>query len=177
MAWVVRTRGEPHSLSLAIQEEVGRASGGLPVGNIRSMDEILAESTAGRELNMVLLCIFAGSALNSAATGIYGLIAYSVQQRTKRNWYPHGIWSGEKGDVLRLIVGQGMIKIALGVGLGIGLALLLAHLMSTWLFGVRPTDPATLAIAALILSVVAFVLTLHPGPPRGQSRSDGGAEV
>ena len=83
IAWVFRTRGERSGLSLAIQKELEQASGGLPVGDIRSMDQILVRSTGGRELNMLLLSILGGSALVLAAIGIYGLIAYSVQHRTK----------------------------------------------------------------------------------------------
>ncbi len=87
--WMVRTRVEPHSLSSAIKNELVQASRGLAVVNIRSMDEIESASTARQDFNMVLMLIFGGSALLLAAIGIYGLMAFSVEQRTQRNRNPH----------------------------------------------------------------------------------------
>jgi hypothetical protein len=83
VAWVVRTRAEPHALSSAIQRELMQASGGLPIGAVSSMDEMLAQSTASQSFNMLLLSIFASAAVLLAGIGIYGLMAYSVQQRTQ----------------------------------------------------------------------------------------------
>ena len=79
----MRTRGEPHALSAAIQKELREASGGLPVARIKSMDEIVVQSTARSDFNMLLLTVFGCAALLLAAIGVYGLMAYSVEQRTQ----------------------------------------------------------------------------------------------
>src|SRR5947208_15828001 len=83
ITWVIRTRVEPYSLSKEIQDELRMASGGVPVAHIRSMEQARGESTARTDFNMTLLMIFAGVALLLAAIRIYGLMAYSVQQRTQ----------------------------------------------------------------------------------------------
>ena len=83
LAWMVRTRAEPMTLAPAIQEQLKQASGGLPVARLRAMDDVMAQSTARSDFNMLLLTVFAGSALVLAAIGVYGLMAYSVQQRTQ----------------------------------------------------------------------------------------------
>ncbi len=83
IVWLARTKGDPHALSAAIQKELRQASGGLPVARVRTMDEVVVQSTAREDFNMLLLTIFGGSALLLAAIGIYALMAYSVQQRTQ----------------------------------------------------------------------------------------------
>jgi len=81
--WIVKTRQEPHQMTALLSEQLRQASGGLPVARVRSMEEVVARSTARQDFNMLLLTIFGGSALVLAAIGIYGLMAYSVQQRTQ----------------------------------------------------------------------------------------------
>ena len=83
MIWIVHSQGEPHSLATPIAEALREASGGLPVAHIRTMEEIVVKNTSRQRFNMLLLTIFGSSALLMAAIGIYGLMAYSVQQRTQ----------------------------------------------------------------------------------------------
>jgi ABC-type antimicrobial peptide transport system permease subunit len=161
MAWVVRIHGEPHSLSLAIQEELRRTSGGLPVESIRSMDEVLAQSTAGRKFNMLLLSIFGGSALLLAAIGIYGLMAYSVQQRTKEIGIRMAL-GAKSSDVRNMVLFQGLRLVFVGIAIGIPAALFLTRFIASFLFGVRAQDPAVFAAVPILLSAVTIFAVWLP---------------
>jgi putative ABC transport system permease protein len=161
MAWVVRTRGEPHAGSLVIQKELREASGGLPVASIRSMDEILVRSTAGREFNMLLLSIFGGSALVLAAIGIYGLMAYSVQQRTKEIGIRMAL-GAKSSDVRNMVLLQGMRLILVGVAIGIPTALSLTRFIASFLFGVKAQDPVVFGSVPIFLSAVAIFAVWLP---------------
>jgi putative ABC transport system permease protein len=110
---------------------------------------------------MLLLGTFAGMALTLSAVGLYGVISYAVARRTHEVGIRMALGAAH-ADVLRLIVGQGMKVVAIGLALGIGLALLSTRLISSLLYGVRPTDAATLAVASLGLVVVAFLATYIP---------------
>jgi hypothetical protein len=169
VAWLVRTLGDPGSLQRAIQQELSYATGGLPVSGVRSMDEILAQSTAGREFNMLLLTLFGGSALLLAAIGIYGLIAYSVQQRTREIGVRIAL-GAEAGEVRNMVISQGMRVALLGVLAGCAAAFCLTHLMSSFLFGVKSRDPAVFVSAPVLLSIVAFFAVWQPA--RRASRID-----
>jgi putative ABC transport system permease protein len=156
LAWVVRTRGEPYSMSSAIENELRQASGGLPVSRPRTMEEIVARSTARSDFNMLLLTIFAGSALLLAAIGIYGLMAYSVQQRTQEI----GIRLALGADALRvrnMILFQGMSVALIGVVIGLASAFGLTRVIASFLFGVTARDPAVfVAVPVLLVAVAMF---------------------
>jgi putative ABC transport system permease protein len=169
VAWIVRTFGAPRSLRLAIQKELIRASGGLPVSSVRSMHEILAQSIAGREFNMLLLTIFGGSALLLAVIGIYGLMAHSVQQRTRELGVRLAL-GAEPGDVRNMVIFQGVRMAAIGVVIGCAAASSLTNLIARFLFGVKPWDPVVFGLAPVLLGVVAlFAVSL---PARRASRID-----
>ena len=139
MKWVVRTRGNPMSLSAAIQEELRQVSG-LPVTDIRTMDEVISRSTSRQRFNMLLMTVFGGSALFLAAIGIYGLMAYSVQQRTQEIGIRLALGAGA-GSVRRMVVFQGMRLALLGVVVGLGAAFGLTRLIAAlpvWGQGQRP---------------------------------------
>jgi predicted permease len=153
--WVIRTHGDPHLLSPFIQKELRQGSGGLPVAHIRSMDEVVVQSTARNDFNMSLLTIFAGSALLLAAIGIYGLMSYSVQQRTQEIGIRMAL-GAESGDVRRLVMVQGMQLVIAGVVCGIAGAFGLTRLLNSFLFGVKPLDPMVFVAVPVLLTAIAL---------------------
>jgi predicted permease len=160
MAWVVRTRTDPYRLSGAIQEQLRQASG-LPVSDVRSMDDVMARSSSRQRFNMLLMTIFAGSALLLAAIGIYGLMAYSVQQRTGEIGIRMAL-GAEAEQVRRLVVVQGMRLAVIGMVVGLAAALGLTRLITSVLFGVQPRDPAIFIGIPLLLAAVSFVAVWVP---------------
>jgi putative ABC transport system permease protein len=159
--WLIRTRLEQQRLVSAISEPLRRASGGRPVGNIRTMDEVLSRSIAKQRFNMVLLSVFAFIALLLAAVGIYGVMAYSVAQRTHEIGVRMAL-GAQRSDVLALVLWRGMKLALIGVGIGIGTALTLTRLMRSLLFDVSPSDPVVVGCAGLLLMAVALVACLIP---------------
>ena len=160
IAWVVRTRGEPHRSSAAIQEEI-RQMTGLPVSDVRTMDEIVVLSTSREQFNMLLMIVFGGSALLLAAIGIYGLMAYSVAQRT----HEIGIRVALGADapaVRRMVILHGMRLTIVGVVIGIVGAYGLTRFIASFLFGVKPLDPVAFAVIPLLLGGVAFLAVWVP---------------
>ena len=156
LAWVVRTRGDSLSSVPAIQNELRQGSGGLPVARPRTMDEIVVRSTARSDFNMLLLTIFAGSALLLAAIGIYGLMAYSVQQRTQEIGIRMAL-GADSGSVRNMIVRQGMGVAVVGIAIGLASAFGLTRVIASLLFGVSAKDPAVFVIVPVLLSAVALV--------------------
>jgi predicted permease len=161
ITWAVRTNVEPFSLSREIQMELRAASGGLPVAHIRSMEEVRRESTSRADFNLTLLAIFAGVALLLAAIGIYGLIAYSVQNRTQEIGIRMALGASRQ-DVRRMVVKQGMMLVLIGVFLGAAAGLGLTRLMVSLLYGVKAADPVSLVSAAAALASVALLATYVP---------------
>jgi putative ABC transport system permease protein len=167
--WVVRTKLQPFSLSADIQRELREASGGLPVAHIRSMQQVVGESTARNDFNMTLLTIFAGVALVLAAIGIYGLMAYSVQQRTQEIGVRMALGANPR-QVRRMVVFQGMQLNFFGLILGVICSLALTRLMKSMLFGVKPWDPVTIIVVVIVLSLVTLLAAYLPA--RRASRVD-----
>jgi len=156
VAWIVRTRGEPSTLSASIQRELRLASGGLPVARPRTMDEIVVRSTARSDFNMILLTTFALSALLLAAIGIYGLMAYSIQQRTQEIGIRMALGAASH-TVRNMVIRQGMSVALFGVALGLVSAYGLTRVISAFLFGVTARDPVVFVGVPLLLSGVALV--------------------
>jgi predicted permease len=169
VTWAVRTKVAPYSLSANIQRELRAASGGLPLAHIRTMDQVAKESTARNEFNMTLLSIFAGIALLLAAIGIYGVMAYSVQQRTQEIGIRMAL-GAQPGDVLRMVLRHGLLLCLVGIAVGISGAFAVIHLMKSLIFGVSPTDPVTFVSVAILLAGVAFFACWIPA--RRASRVD-----
>ena len=161
MSVVVRTEGDPHGIVAAIQGEVTAMDKDLPAYNFRTLDEYLAASVAQPRFNTTLLAVFAGMALLLTAVGLYGVMSYSVNQRTHEIGIRMALGAG-RGDVLKLVVGQGMTLTATGVVVGLTGAFFMTRLLESLLFGVSATDPVTFAAIALLLAGVALVACFVP---------------
>jgi len=160
LKWVVRTRGNPFTLSAAIQEQLRQASG-LPVSDVRTMDEVVSRAASRQRFNMLLMTIFGCAALFLASLGVYGLMAYSVQQRTQEIGIRMAL-GAETGHVLKMVISQGMGLALAGVVVGVGSALGLSRLLASFLFGVKPRDLAVFIAVPLVLSAVSFVAVWLP---------------
>ena len=160
MAWVVRTEVDPGTISAAIQEEL-RQSTGLPVTDVESMEEIVSISTSRRRVNMLLMSVFGGSALLLAAIGIYGLMAYSVQQRTQEIGIRMAM-GAESGKVRTMVIRQGMALVIVGVAVGLGAAYFLANVLASFLFEVEPRDVTVFVSVPVVLTLIALAAVAIP---------------
>ena len=146
------------------------------VFNVRTMDQIVSQSVAPRRFSMMLLTIFAVVALVLASIGIYGMMSYSVAQRTREIGLRMTL-GAQRGNVLRLVIGQGMRLALVGVVLGLIAAFALTRTMTTLLFGVSATDPLTFVLISVLLGFRGVVGMLDAGAPCNQSRSDSRAQI
>ncbi len=160
VAWVVRTQADPHPLVPAIREQLRQATG-LPVSDVHSMDEVVSISTARQRFNMLLMTVFGAMALLLAAIGIYGLMAYSVEQRTQEIGIRLAL-GAETSRVRNMVVRQGMGLALAGVVVGLGAAWALARLMESFLFGVKSRDPLVFVAVPLVLAMVALLAVWLP---------------
>ncbi len=161
MTLVVKSHSDPMSLVAAVRSQVLAVDPDLPVYKVMSLDEIVAESVARPRFNMFLLAIFSALALVLAAIGIYGLMSFSVSQRT----HEIGIrlaMGARSGDVFKLVVGEGMALALAGLALGLAVAWAITRYLSSMLFGVTTTDPWTFAGVCLVLAAVALVAVTLP---------------
>ena len=160
IAWVVRTKVPPRSLSTQIQETL-RQSTGLPVTDVEAMDSIVSTSVSRQRFNMWVMSVLAGCALLLAAIGIYGLMAYSVEQRTQEIGIRMAL-GAQAAQVRQMVVGQGMALAIVGVVIGLGAAFGLSRLISSFLFGVKARDPLAFSAMPLVLALVALVAVWLP---------------
>jgi putative ABC transport system permease protein len=158
---VVRTDVDPASLAATVRNAVWEIDKEQPVSNIRTMEDILADSIARQRFSMLLLGVFAGVALLLAAVGIYGVMSYSVAQRTHEIGIRMAL-GAQTSAVLKLAVGYGLKLVVAGVVIGLVAAFVLTRLMSTLLFGITATDPATFALISLLLIAVAAIASYIP---------------
>jgi predicted permease len=149
------------SLSAAIRNQVRAIDPSEPVSQIVTMDERLSNSVAQRRFQMLLLAVFASVALVIAMVGIYGVISYAVSQRTHEIGIRMAL-GAQAGDVLRMVIWRGMSLALIGVALGLAAALALTRVLKNLLFEVSATDPATFALIALLLIVVALIASYIP---------------
>ena len=158
----VRADGKPEATLSAVRRKVHDIDPELPLSNVRTMDYWISTSSAQPRLNAALLGAFAGVALLIAAIGIYGVLAYSVNQRSREIGLRIAL-GAQQSRVLSWIVGQGMGVAATGIAAGLAGGLALSRLLATLLFGVQPRDPLTFSLVAVLLFTVAFAACLVPG--------------
>jgi predicted permease len=160
IAWIVRTQLPPQNLSNAIQEQL-RQSTGLPVSDVQSMDEIVSVSVSRQRFNMWVMTVFGSCALLLAAIGIYGLMAYSVEQRTQEIGIRLAL-GAQASQVRTMVVVQGMLLALVGVAIGLAAAFGLARLIASLLFGVTAKDPIVFAGVPILLTAVALLAVWLP---------------
>ncbi len=169
MTVVMRTSEDPMDVLPEVRRVVYGPQKSQPVFDVKTMEQMLASSMASRRFPMLLLGVFAGLALALAAVGVYGLIAYSVSQRRHEIGIRMAL-GARTGDVLRLVIIQGLRLALVGAAIGITAALVLTRLMTRLLYGVSPADPLTLVVVSV--SVVAVVALASYVPARRATRVD-----
>jgi putative ABC transport system permease protein len=161
VAVTVNTEGNPLALLAPARNAVHAVDPNLPLANPQTMESLVESSVGQRKLSMILLGLFSGIALLLASIGIYGVMSYSVAQRTRELGIRMALGAA-RPRVLALVVGQGMTLAVLGVTIGLGASFALTRFLTTQLYGVKPTDPATFVMVAGVLSGVALLATLVP---------------
>lgn len=162
MRLVVRTVSNPLHAVAAVKNQIQTIDKDLPIDDAKSMQQLLAESTSGRRFNMLLLTLFAVVAVILAVVGIYGVMSYTVTQRTHEIGIRVAL-GAQPSDVFRIVIGQGMLLAMIGVAFGLVGAFALTRLMTTMLFGVEPTDPLTFICLSVLLIGVGLVACYLPG--------------
>src|SRR5581483_6019117 len=157
----VRTPGDPAGTASALQSAAWSLDSQLPVTQIRTMEQVIGESYAPRRFNMILVLVFAGSALLLASVGLYGVMAYSVTQRTKEIGVRMAM-GAQQADILRMMMRWGMLLTVIGVAIGTVGSFFVTRLLTDFLFGVKPSDAITFAGVAAVLGLVALLACYIP---------------
>ena len=160
LAWVIRTRGEPMKMRAAVEEQLRQITG-LPVTDVRAMEEVVSRSTSRERFHMLLMCVFGGVSLLLAAIGIYGLMAYSVEQRTQEIGIRMAL-GAEQTDVRAMVLRQGLTFALIGVVLGTAGAFALAKQIASFLFGVTAWDPLVFGAIPMVLIATAALAAWWP---------------
>jgi predicted permease len=161
IAFVARTSGNPDAVAGGIRDAVRALDPSLPMYGIRNFTEIVARSSARRSFTFLLIAVASGVALILGAIGLYGVLSYVVRLRTREMGIRLAI-GAQPGEVRRMVLRQGLLVSGLGVGVGLAGAVVLTRFLATLLFGVSPTDPTVLALAALLLLIVAAAASWLP---------------
>jgi ABC-type antimicrobial peptide transport system permease subunit len=159
--FVVRTGGDQQSMAAAVRNELRKIDRDQPITEITTLAQLRSRSVAQQRLNTLLVGLFAAIALALAAIGVYGVISYSVTQRTHEIGIRVAL-GAQAGDVLKLVVGQGMALVLIGIAVGLAASFALTRLMEGLLFDVSATDPLTFIVIALLLSFVAMLACWVP---------------
>jgi putative ABC transport system permease protein len=158
---VIRTSGDPMRIAPAVKSEIRTIERDIPVSEVRTMEQYMARAVARPHFNVVLLGAFAGLALALASLGLFGVISYSVAQRTQEIGIRRALGAPD-GRVIAMVVKQGMLLAFAGVAVGLAGALALTRFLETLLFEIKPTDAATFAAVAAVLTVVTLGACLVP---------------
>ena len=161
MTIVVRTAGDPAEMAPAARREIAAIDPDQPVSDVRTMTQVMADTVGRARFNTLLLGIFAGLATLLAAVGIFGVMNYSVQLRTREIGLRMAL-GAQPGRVLMLVLRQGLILTLIGIGVGLAGALALSRVMSGLLYGVTASDPATFAAIVVVLGVVSLIACYIP---------------
>jgi putative ABC transport system permease protein len=157
----VRTATEPAALLPALRARILDTDQFTAITRVRTLEELVSASVAQPRFYALLLALFAGIALTLAVIGIYGVMAYAVSRRTHEIGIRMAL-GAEAGRIQRLVIGQGMLLVGVGVLFGLLAARLLTHALGDLLFGVKPSDPATFALIALVLAGAALLACWLP---------------
>jgi putative ABC transport system permease protein len=161
MALVVRTEGDPATVADSVRREIRKLDPEQPISNVRTMQQVLADSLMLRRAAMLMITVFASLALTLATVGIYGLTAYSVSRRTHEIGLRVALGAGQP-QILRLVVGRGLVTSLIGAAIGVGAAFQLTRALSGMLYGVTATDPLVFAGVPLLLIAVSVIASLVP---------------
>jgi len=161
MTLVVHTAADPAALTAPVRERIHQLDPDAPVFSIETMQGLVRDAAASNRFQMLLFGVFAAIGMALAAVGIYGVISYSVSQRTHEIGIRMAL-GAERGQVLNLVVGQGLVLTCAGVAIGLAGALGLSRFLATLLYDVKPTDPATFIAVSLVLAAVALLASFIP---------------
>jgi putative ABC transport system permease protein len=161
MSFAVRTNSDPMNSVSAVTKAIHEIGPDLPVADVMSMNEIIAQSVSPQRFNMLLLACFAGLALVLAAVGIYSVLSYTVRRRVREIGIRMAL-GASNADVVRMVLVDGLKPILVGVLLGLAAALALSRVVSSLIYGVRATDPLTFAAVAILLLIVGIFATILP---------------
>jgi putative ABC transport system permease protein len=157
----VRAAGDPESLINTVKSQVWSVDKNMPVFEVRTMEQILDEDTSQRRFQSFVMTVFAGLALVLASIGLFGVLASLVSQRTQEIGIRMAL-GAQSRDVLRMVVGEGLLLVLLGVAMGVGAGVALSAYLSSLFFGVSPASPATYLEVALLMIAIAFIACLLP---------------
>ena len=161
MTWIVRTASMPGSLVPAIEREFLAVDSLLPPSRIRTMEQVMSQSIARQNFNMLLLTIFGIIAVGLAGIGIYGLMSYAVEQSTHDIGLRLAL-GADRRDIMSMVLGRGLRVAGIGLAVGVLAALAAVRVLSRFLFGVRPTDPLTFVVVAIVLGGIAMLACYLP---------------
>src|SRR5437762_822486 len=150
LCFAIRTEEDPYGVAKAAERAIWNVDKNQAIAFVMSMNQLAAESLAPQRVMMLMLGAFGGMALLMAAIGLYGVIGVRISLGSR------------PGDVLKLVLGQGLGLVLIGVGIGLGGAFVLMRFVSCLLYGIRPTDPVTMGGAALVLAAVALLASYVP---------------
>ncbi len=161
VAVVIRTQADPRSVIASARAELRDIEPGLLIDQVQTMDERIGDSVAPRRLNLVLFATFAALALVLSAVGLYGVVAYAAEQRTHEFGIRMAL-GAQTGDVLRMVLAQGLKLAGAGVAIGIVAEIALSRVIATLLYGVKPSDAVTIVSVAALVAGVAMIACWLP---------------